>query len=194
MAQLTAWFRRAIIPLNAACETGHGEQVMRRAWAAAAASAFATPKDPAPELPAQNLNAIRHLAPLASASPISASPKLVSDFVALAGHLPWTPSTRTDPSGEDVGLVDLFECFDMGLVGAGVMLLGPGADYPEHQHEPAELYLILHGNRRWRFGGSDRYVRTDPGQVLSNSTMDIHGVEAGDDTMLALWILMDDRY
>ncbi len=194
MAELTEWFRRAIIPLNAACETGHGEQVMRRAWAAAAASAFARPKSPAPEPPAHNLNATRHLAPLASTSPIAASPNLVSDFVALADEMPWKPSTRTDPLGEEVALVDLFECFDMDLGGAGVMLLGPGADYPEHQHKPAELYLILHGSRRWRFGGSDRYVRTDPGQVLSNSSMDVHGVEAGDDTMLALWILMEDRY
>lgn len=193
MDQLTAWFRRAIIPLVSACERGHGEQVQRRSWAAAAASAYATPKSPPPPAVTE-LGAFRHLEALRSTSPVEASPNLVADFVELADALPWTPSTRIDPAGDDVALVDLFECFDMALAGAGIMLLGPGIEYPEHAHAPAELYLIMHGSRRWRFGGSDRYVKVDPGQVISNSSLDVHGVHAGDDTMLALWILMDDRY
>lgn len=194
MAEVAAWFKRAIIPLVAEAERGHGDQVQRRSWAAAAASAFVRPKNPAPQTGGQPLRSLRHLEPLLESSPLDASPNLVSDFVALAPSLPWTPSGRTDPAGNDVALLDLFECFDMDLAGAGIMLLGPGMEYPEHQHRPAELYLVLHGSRRWRFGGSDRYVLVEQGQVLSNSSMDIHGVRAGDETVLAMWILMDDRY
>lgn len=193
MADLAAWYRRAIIPLVAEAERGHGDQVQRRSWAAAAASAYAKPKDP-PPTPVDSLGALRHLDPLTSSSPLPASPNLVSDFVALASNLPWTASPRTDPAADEVAMVDLFECLDMDLAGAGVMLLGPGAEYPEHQHNPAELYLVMHGSRRWRFGGSDRYLLVDQGQVLSNSSMDVHGVQGGDDTLLALWVLMDDRY
>ncbi len=194
MEELAAWYRRAIIPLVAEAERGHGAQVQRRSWAAAAASAYAVAADPPPEPLARPLGAQRHLEPLLDSTPLEPSPNLISDFVALAPSLPWAASTRTDPDGDDVALVDLFECLDMDLAGAGMMLLGPGAAYPEHQHRPAEIYLVLHGSRRWRFGGSDRYVKVDQGQVLSNSSMDVHGIEPGNDTMLAMWVLMDDRY
>lgn len=186
--ELVRWFRRGMNVMGREAERGHGGQVQRRTWAAIAASAYGTRRQDA-IAPTEGAAALRHLDPLAANEW-----SLLSDFVALAPGLPWKPSTRTDPEGVDVVLLDLFDCLNLGIAGAGVMLLGPGAGYPEHQHRPAEVYLVLHGSRRWRFGGSDRYLKVDQGQVLSNSSMDIHGIEAGDDTLLALWVLMDDRY
>lgn len=182
---LAVWYRRVITAMVAEAERGHGAQVQRRSWAAGAAAASVEPR----EVAASFIDAVGHLQTLA-AHPDS----LVSDLVGLAGQLPWTPSGRHDDNGAGAGLVDLFACLNMDLAGAGIMLLGPGVGYPEHQHRPAEVYLVLHGSRRWRFGGSDRYVKVDAGQVLSNSSNDLHGIEAGDDVMVAVWVLMDDRY
>jgi len=171
--------------MSSEAERAHGDQVQRRSWNAAAASAYATQKD----FSASRVGALDHLGELASGES-----SLLSDFIELARVLPWTPTSRVADGGQNVALVDLFNCLEMDLGGAGVLLLGPGEAYPEHQHRPAEVYLILHGSRRWRFGGSDRYRLVEQGEVLSNGSMDIHGVQAGDDTLVALWVLMDDRY
>ena len=170
-------------------ERGHSAQVQRRSWAAGAAAAYATRRD----VTASTVGALRHLEPLRTDSGVDGS-MLLPDLIKLSHVLPWRPSARVDDGGRDVALVDLFECIDIDLAGAGLMLLGPGHGYPEHQHRPAEVYLILHGSRRWKFGGSDKYVKVDRGQVISNSANDLHGIESGDDLMLALWVLMDDRY
>lgn len=182
---LVTWYRSVITVMNRQAERGHGAQVQRRCWAAAAASASAIPLEVEPS----TVPAVSHLMSLAGSDDA-----LLSTLVELADQLPWMPSERAGDDGTDVALVDLFACLEMDLAGAGIMLLGPGVGYPEHRHLPAEVYLVLHGSRRWRFGGSDRYVRVDQGQVLSNSSNDLHGIEPGDDVMVALWVLMDDRY
>lgn len=183
---LLAWFRRAVTALVAEAEREHGDLVQRRSKVAGAALEAAVQKP----FEATPVGAIRHL-PVPSAD----HPALVNDFLPLAHTLPWRPSHRVDDGGDLVALLDLFDCIDLGndLSGAGLLLLGPGAEYPEHKHPPAEVYLILHGARRWRFGGSDQYVKVDPGQVISNSGNDVHCVQPGDDGLLALWVLMDDR-
>lgn len=181
---LLAWFRRAITVLVAEAERGHGAVVQRRSWMAGAAAAYATQKSFEPA-------GVGVLADLPM--PSSRNSDLTNDFAVFAHTLPWKPSARLDDGGELVGQVDLFDCIDIDLAGAGLLLLGPGAGYPEHQHRPAEVYLVLHGSRRWRFGGSDRYVKVDAGQVLSNGRNDIHGIEPCDEVLLALWVLMDDR-
>lgn len=181
---LLAWFRRAVTVMVAEAERGHGARVQRRSWVAGAAAAYATQKS----FGATPVDAVGHL-PM----PSSENHTLVNDFLPFAHTLPWKPSPRLDDGGALVGLVDLFDCIDIDLAGAGLLLLAPGAGYPEHHHLPAELYLVLHGSRRWRFGGSDRYMKVDAGQVISNSKNDIHGIQPCDEELLALWVLMDDR-
>lgn len=181
---LISWFRRAITVMVAEAERGHGAVVQRRAWRAGAAAAYATQR----KFDASPLGVVADL-PMPSASYST----LMNDFTAFAHTLPWKPSPRLDDGGDTVGLVDLFECIDIDLAGAGLILLGPGASYPEHQHKPAEVYLVVHGARRWRFGGSERYRKIESGEVISNSSNDIHGIQACDEVMLGLWVLMDDR-
>jgi hypothetical protein len=117
---------------------------------------------------------------------------LLRDVARLAPTLPWTPTKRLDDGGRVVGLVDLGACVDLSIAGAGLMLVGSGIAFPEHQHDPAEVYLILQGSRKWRFGGADDYVQVDAGSVLTNNPNDRHGVEAGDDVLLAMWVLFDE--
>lgn len=185
---LLSWFGRAITVLNAEAERGHGGRVQRRSWVAAGAAPYAKSKTFSPT----RVGAVDYLEALPRDEGGHGASKLLADLIPLAGQLPWTPSARVDDAGAEVALVDLFECIDIKLTGAGIMVLGPGQGYPEHAHPPAELYLVLHGSRRWRFGDSERYLKVDQGQVLSNSPMDVHGIEAGDDPLVALWVLIDE--
>lgn len=192
-APLTSWFRRAVALTGNTAERTQSERVQKRAWTAAGASGYATLQPNG--WSKVSVDANRFLdqfdIPPDDAEGIDG---LLRDLLTLAPSLPWRPSTRTGDGGTDVALVDLMECLDVPLAGAGIMLLGNHIGYPEHQHPPEELYLILSGRRRWRFGGSDRYVLTEPGQVLSNSSNDLHGVEPGEDLLLAFWILIDENH
>jgi len=186
---LLSWFRRVVVVMGNTAEQTHPPAVQQRAWYAAGASGYASERA---EWPALDVPATRHLTMLERPDPTTTGiDALVRDLLDLSPTLPWRPSARAGDEGASVALVDLFECLEMPAAGAGVMLLGPGACYPEHAHAPEELYLLLRGNRRWRFGGSCEYAPTSPGQVLSNSANDLHGVEAGDDVMLAVWVLVD---
>ncbi len=186
--ELASWFARAIAVMAREAERAHEPLVQRRAQTALEASARATAKPFEPRA----VGAIQYLEPF-----VGHESPLLSEFAALAPNVPWSPSDRVDGVGDgdrgaSVALLDLSETLELDLAGAGVMVLGPNAGYPEHCHAPAEVYLILHGSRRWRFGGSDKYVTVDEGNLLSNASMDIHGVEPNDQPLVALWVLTDE--
>ena len=186
---ITTWFRRAVALTGTIAERTQSERVQQRAWHAAGARGSAelrTERWAASDVPAtDHLRSIERPGPDADGVD-----GLLRDLQDFSPRLPWKPSDRLDDGGTDVALVELTDCLDVPLPSAGIMLLGPEAGYPEHRHPPEEVYLVLSGSRRWRFGGSDRYLRTDPGQVLSNSANDPHAVEAGPDALVAVWFLV----
>ena len=176
-----AWFQRAIAAMAAAADV-HPDPALRSRSSVAAEAATLAASRP------HRASTIRAQSALDDF--VDSSDPLLRDVARLAPSLPWAPTTRLDDGGETIGLVDLSACIDLSIVGAGLMLVGAGVGYPEHQHGPAEVYLILQGNRKWRFGGADEYVHVDVGSVLSNNPNDLHGVEPGDDVLLAMWVLL----
>ncbi len=114
---------------------------------------------------------------------------LIDEFKALYSTLPWKPSFRSDDNGQQIALASFNEMFDLGDVTCGLMYVGAGFRYPEHQHEPQELYLVLTGGARWRHGGNDDYCELDSAAVIYNKPWDWHGVKAGRTPLLSLFVL-----
>ncbi len=69
------------------------------------------------------------------------------------------------------------------------MLLAPSGAYPEHSHPPQEIYLPIAGGGQWRYGGAERYQLLADDALVYNHPGDRHGALAGDEPLLALYIL-----
>jgi len=114
---------------------------------------------------------------------------LIDEFKSIAEHLPWKPSFRSDDDGREMALASINDVFDLGDVICGFIFVGANCRYPEHQHDPQELYLTLSEGALWRFGGHDHYQRLNAGRVIYNKPWDLHGVRAEKWPSLALYVL-----
>jgi hypothetical protein len=74
-----------------------------------------------------------------------------------------------------------------GLV-AGISLLAPHAAYPDHDHPPEEIYLVLSGGE-WR-NAETPWHAPRPGGVVHNPPGIVHAMRAGEIPLLALWFLL----
>jgi len=112
-----------------------------------------------------------------------------------AQEMPWTASRRLgkgdDGSTVALGLVN--EVRELGAVTCGFMLLAPNARYPEHAHPPHEIYLPIAGNGQWRYGGHASYRALEPDSLVYNSPKVTHGAIAGDQLLLALYVLWPEE-
>lgn len=113
-------------------------------------------------------------------------------FVEFAPDLRWVQSHRWDDGGEQRALCVLSEAFELPRLEVGIMYVDQGCAYPLHSHPPQELYLVVSGCARWRYGGSEHLVEMPPNSTLYNNPLDIHTVEAGDTPLVALYVLWGD--
>lgn len=111
------------------------------------------------------------------------------NFHQIARKMVWRPSPRTDEKGQQMALGIFNELFDFGNMVAGLLLVDKHQGYPLHQHQAQELYLVLSGEADWRYGGSNNFKKLVPGDVIYNHPNDIHGVIAGNEAVLALYVL-----
>lgn len=72
-------------------------------------------------------------------------------------------------------------------VACGLMLLGPGIDYPAHAHEAEEFYLPLAGAALWRRGDAD-FALLGPGASIVHRPWEPHAVRTQGEPMLALYV------
>lgn len=114
-------------------------------------------------------------------------------FHAVASEMPWRRSSRTTDEGRITALGAINEMLDLGDLVAGLLYLDSQRQYPLHQHSPQELYLILSGVGRWRYGGAESYQTRQPGDIIYNRPNDLHGIQAGREPLLALYLLWPDQ-
>lgn len=116
-----------------------------------------------------------------------------SELLALAQdaapELSWVPSIRLDDAGTEAGLAPLNDVRTLPGTQCGLMLLRPHGTYPLHSHPPQELYLPIGGAGQWRFGGSAEFRSLAPDELVYNHPNDVHSVVAGEEPLLALYIL-----
>lgn len=73
----------------------------------------------------------------------------------------------------------------------GITLMRPNLDYPDHQHEPEEIYLVL-SDGRWR---QDYGPWQTPGLggLVYNPSNIMHGMQSQATPLVALWCLPLDK-
>jgi hypothetical protein len=69
----------------------------------------------------------------------------------------------------------------------GVSLMAPQVRYPDHDHSPEEVYLVLSPGR-FRQGESD-WFEPGIGGTFYNTPHIVHAMASGDAPLLALWYL-----
>lgn len=118
------------------------------------------------------------------------SSPLVDAAVLANNEMPWVASPRLDDDGATVALAVLDEVRDLAPIVCGMMLVAPGAAYPEHSHPPNEIYLPIAGHdSKWRHRGSATYQALAPDALVYNHPNAIHGTVAGTKPVLALYVL-----
>lgn len=114
--------------------------------------------------------------------------KLAKDFQQFANYLPWGFSPRTRDEGKHVAIIDFSKMFEMGRVVAGLMYVDVDNAYPEHNHRPPEIYFLISGTAKWRWGGHRHFRSMSAGNLIYNEPYNWHGVKAGQAPVLALYI------
>jgi quercetin dioxygenase-like cupin family protein len=150
----------------------------------------------APEGRGARLAACGHLAP-ALATAREAGPPVADVADAFAGiepRLAWARRAGSEQQGAAfadnhanttiVGPGGL-ELRDDVLIGATV--LGRGLRYPDHQHRPEEIYLVLSAGR-WR-QGDQGWREPGPGGLAFTPSNAVHGMLAADTPLFAIWCL-----
>lgn len=132
----------------------------------------------------------------------AASPSLarVADaFAALEPRFRWAPRAGGGPFASDnwpdghanatiVGPGGLEHREDLVI---GVSLLAPHVRYPDHDHSPEEVYLVLSPGR-FQHGESD-WFEPGIGGTLYNRPNITHAMASGGAPLLALWYLWTGR-
>lgn len=121
-------------------------------------------------------------------------PDLAAAFRALEPDLPW--QTRVMPNAAP-GFADNHASARVlgpngmerrgGLV-AGFSLVSPGVTYPEHDHPPEEIYLVLSGGEWWQAGGT--WHAPGPCGIVHNPPGILHAMRGTSVPLLAIWFLL----
>ena len=127
-----------------------------------------------------------------TASPKTAS--LVYGLAAMADQLAWGQTYSADDFGP--GFLERYGWSEfIGLRGpipserlaCGVLMLGPGVEYPRHRHEAEEVYIPLSGQTLWLKEEEDWTFR-ELGQPVYHAPWIPHAMQTGPSPLLALYL------
>jgi hypothetical protein len=121
--------------------------------------------------------------------------RLAEAFAALEPSLAWVPRHAGGPFASGnwpdghanttiVGPRGLEDRSDLSI---GASLLGPQVRYPDHNHDPEEVYLLLSPGR-FQHGDSDWFA-PGVGGTLHNESNIKHAMASDDVPLLAFWCL-----
>jgi quercetin dioxygenase-like cupin family protein len=168
-----------------ATATGHALSAGSRV-----ASLLAEAPAPADTLPPQRLGVCQHLAAACAAM----QPDLAAAFEALEPALAWRTRTMPNaPSGFAEGhasarVLDHNGLEQRGGLVSGFSLVAPGITYPEHNHPPEEIYLVLSAGEWWQAGSGWRAF--GPGGIVHNPPNVRHAMRGTGIPLLAIWFLL----
>ena len=127
--------------------------------------------------------------------------RLATAFEGVAPRLNWKVRASGGPFASDtwaaghanaliIGPQDSLETRDD--IAIGVSLLAPDVRYPDHNHKPEELYMLLTPGR-FQHGEAD-WVALQPGDTFHNDPDIRHAMASGHEPLLAVWcLLLDER-
>jgi quercetin dioxygenase-like cupin family protein len=169
----------------AAAATGHARSAGSRV-----AALLAEAPTPADTLPPQRLGVCRHLA----AACAEMRPDLAAAFKALEPALAWRTRTMSNASSgfaeghASARVLDETGLEQRGGLVSGFSLVAPGITYPEHDHPPEEIYLVLSAGEWWQAGGG--WHAYGPGGIVHNPPNIRHAMRGTTAPLLAIWFLL----
>ena len=121
---------------------------------------------------------------------------MVNSIIGLADNLPWyqrpvanNPSfMESHVNAQIIGPEGIEVRHDLIV---GVTLMRPDIDYPDHQHEPEEIYVVL-SDGRWRQASGDWHT-PGLGGLVHNPSDVMHGMKSLSTPLVALWCLPLDK-
>ena len=76
----------------------------------------------------------------------------------------------------------------------GLVLLGPGVEYPSHHHAPKEVYLVLTPGSQWCLDEGE-WFDVEAGELIFHDSWQMHAMRTGEQPLLAFagWMEIGDR-
>lgn len=187
-----AALQRLLVALGAALTARCRPGSPAAALAARIDSALATAGAAAPVQPGHTLPVCAQLTGAIATARDGPCPAVAGALADLAPRLRWTRRPgATDPAFRDshastrlTGPEGLERRDD---VVVGVSLLAPRVRYPDHQHPPEELYLVLSAGQ-WRQQDGP-WHEPGPGGIVHNPPGIRHAMRSGGAPLLAIWCL-----
>lgn len=138
-------------------------------------------------------HAIRHLSAIL-AYVDEAERQLAQALVECAALLDWKQMYTSEEFGAyftdnyaHIELIGPNGHFKSDQIAAGLVLYGPGIDYPDHWHLAEEIYIPLTGNGLWSRDGGEFTARA-AGELIFHASNMRHATRIDDTPLLALWI------
>jgi len=125
---------------------------------------------------------------------VTTRPDLAQALQALEPQLPWrtrpisSPDPRFPTSHASARILDPNGLEQRGGLLSGFSLVAPGVTYPEHNHPPEEIYLVLSGGEWWQAGGA--WHAPGAGGIVHNTPGIGHAMRGTDVPLLAIWFLL----
>ncbi len=121
--------------------------------------------------------------------------RVAESFVALEPEFTWRRSPRTTGLGEafERGYASAIVVGTDGVeirddVRIGISLMAPELRYPDHDHPPEEIYLVLSGGE-WR-QASGAWFAPGSGGFVHNPPHIVHAMRSTETPLLAIWFLL----
>ena len=136
----------------------------------------------------------RHLSrtlDLAEAGPAAAVATAIRE---LEPTLHWAQNPRYNAENKGADFMDNYGWSALGLTGSdkmafGVLLLGPGIEYPPTSYESEGIFVVIGGSPEWK-SGDEPWVRVKAGDVICRPFGGSEGKRPGEEPMLALYAWM----
>lgn len=113
----------------------------------------------------------------------------------LSDDLVWTSRKSVGPTASAGFATAHANCLLIGPGGMearadiwiGISLMAPGTRYPDHDHAPEEVYLVLTPGQFWH--GDAEWITPGVGGTVHNVPGIRHAMRAQDAPFLAIWVL-----
>ncbi len=128
---------------------------------------------------------------LGEAGPAAAVASALRD---LEPTLHWAQNPRYNAENKGADFMDNYGWSALSLTGSdkmafGVLLLGPGIEYPPTSYESEGVFLVIGGSPEWKCG-DEPWEHVEAGSIICRPFGGSEGKRPGDEPMLALYAWM----
>lgn len=121
---------------------------------------------------------------------------LLETFERHRNHLRWEQSYRKEDGVVPDAMLEGYAFaeiigkqgpFVSDRIRAGIGIYGPGIEYPRHQHQAEEIYIVLAGGADFKIGAAEE-ARYETGDVVSVESNTWHGFRTCDQILVIYYL------